>query len=140
MTFRSGAKIGAMRAGVLTVSDRGARGERVDTAGPAVARLMEAQGATVAARGVVPDEQDQIAAKLRAWVDEEGLDVILTTGGTGLALRDVTPEATLAVADRNAPGFGEAMRAAGRKSHAASRPLARGGGDARAYADHQPAR
>ena len=116
MTFRSGAKIGAMRAGVLTVSDRGARGERVDTAGPAVARLMEAQGATVAARGVVPDEQDQIAAKLRAWVDEEGLDVILTTGGTGLALRDVTPEATLAVADRNAPGFGEAMRAAGRKS------------------------
>ena len=105
-----------MKAGVLTVSDRGSRGERVDTAGPAVAALLEAKGIEVAARGLVPDERDQIAAKLRQWADEEQLDVVLTTGGTGLALRDVTPEATADVAERDVPGFAEAMRAAGRLS------------------------
>jgi molybdenum cofactor synthesis domain-containing protein len=109
-----------MKAGVLTVSDRGSRGERVDTAGPAVAALLEAKGIEVTARDIVPDERDQIAAKLRNWADEEQLDVVMTTGGTGLALRDVTPEATADVADRYVPGFAEAMRAAGR----ASTPLA----------------
>ena len=104
-----------MRVGVLTISDRGSRGERVDTAGPAVVTLVEAQGLEVAARDLVPDERDQIAAKLRQWADEEQLDLVLTTGGTGLALRDVTPEATADVADRYVPGFAEAMRAAGRR-------------------------
>jgi molybdenum cofactor synthesis domain-containing protein len=107
-----------MRVGVLTVSDRGSRGEREDTAGTAVAAMLNAKGMTVAVRDIVPDERDQIAAKLRHWADEEKLDVVLTTGGTGLALRDVTPEATAEVADRHVPGFAEAMRAAGRRSTA----------------------
>ena len=75
---------------------------------------MEATGATVIATLTLPDERDQIAEALRGWADRDQLDIVLTTGGTGLALRDVTPEATLDVADRVAPGFAEAMRAAGR--------------------------
>ncbi len=100
------------RVGVLTVSDKGARGERVDLSGPVVAETIEAlPGAEVVARDVVPDEQPMIEAVLRRWA-EEGLDLILTTGGTGMSPRDVTPEATRAVIDREAPGFAEAMRAA----------------------------
>ncbi len=106
----------SFRVGVLTVSDRGARGERVDTAGPAVATLIAATGAQVSETAIVADEHDLIATKLRAWADGSQLDLILTTGGTGLALRDVTPEATAAVAERTVPGLAEAMRAAGRKS------------------------
>ena len=90
-----------IRAGVLTVSDKGARGERVDTAGPAVAALVATIGAAVSETAVVADEREAIGAKLRAWTDEARLDLILTTGGTGLALRDVTPEATADV--RNGP-------------------------------------
>ena len=104
-----------IRAGVLTVSDKGARGERVDTAGPAVAALVATIGAAVSETAVVADEREAIGAKLRAWTDEARLDLILTTGGTGLALRDVTPEATADVAERTVPGIAEAMRAAGRK-------------------------
>ncbi len=103
-----------MRAGILTVSDRSARGEREDLGGPAVAQaLIEGLPAVVVAeRAVVPDDRALIAAVLRRWADELRLDLILTTGGTGFAPRDVTPEATLDVVERLAPGLAEAMRAA----------------------------
>ena len=105
----------AIRVGILTVSDAGSRGERVDTSGAAVRELMEGTGATVARYAVVPDERNRIASTLREWCDG-GVDLLLTTGGTGLAARDVTPEATLDVAERLAPGIAEAMRAAGMRS------------------------
>jgi len=99
--------------GVLTVSDRSARGERDDLSGPAVAEAVVARlpGAEVMARGVAPDERAEIAARLMHWADTLRLDLILTTGGTGFAPRDVTPEATRDVIDREAPGLAEAMRA-----------------------------
>ena len=106
----------SIRAGVLTVSDKGSRGERVDTAGPAVAALIEGRGANVANREIVPDERPQIAALLRRWADQDRLDLILTTGGTGLGPRDSTPEATLDVVERLVPGLAELMRQAGRRS------------------------
>lgn len=105
-----------MRVGVLTVSDRGSIGQRVDTAGPAVAALIEAKGGQVEQRAVVADEREEIAACLREWVDVGKLDLIVTTGGTGFAIRDVTPEATLDVAERLAPGLAELMRDVGRQS------------------------
>ena len=105
-----------MRVGILTISDKGSRGERVDTAGPALAALIEARGGTVELREIVADERPQIADKLRAWGDMGAVDLILTTGGTGLAPRDVTPEATLDVADRLVPGLAELMRETGRRS------------------------
>jgi molybdenum cofactor synthesis domain-containing protein len=105
-----------MRVGILTVSDLGSRGQREDTAGPAIASIMEAHGGSVAARAMLPDERDQIAAQLKRWSDEDRLDVVFTTGGTGLAPRDVTPDATLDVIERVAPGFAEVMRAVGRQS------------------------
>jgi molybdenum cofactor synthesis domain-containing protein len=105
----------ATTAGVLTISDKGSTGERVDTAGPAVADLLKANGIDVTETTIVADERDQIAALLRRWADDFGLDLILTTGGTGLAPRDVTPEATLDVAERMVPGFAELMRAESRK-------------------------
>jgi len=105
-----------IRVGVLTVSDKGSIGERVDTAGPAVAELIETIDAKVEQRAVVADEREQISALLRTWADDLKLGLILTTGGTGLAIRDVTPEATLDVADRQAPGIAEAMRLVGRQS------------------------
>jgi len=104
------------RAAVLTVSDKGARGERVDTAGPAVAGLLRDAGAEIAAAAVLPDDRGRIAAQLRRWADEDGVDLIVTTGGTGLSPRDVTPEATLDVADREVPGLAELMRQEGRRS------------------------
>jgi molybdenum cofactor synthesis domain-containing protein len=102
-----------LRAAILTVSDAGSRGEREDTSGAAIRELLVGIGGEVVRYAVVPDEQGQIAAKLREWCDAGGIDVILTTGGTGLAARDVTPEATLDVAERQAPGIAEAMRAEG---------------------------
>ena len=101
------------RVGILTVSDRGHAGERADTAGPELGRLLDSQCFTVSVYEIVPDEPEAIAAILTAWSDDEGLDLILTTGGTGLSPRDTTPEATLAVAQRLVPGIPEAMRAAG---------------------------
>ncbi len=103
-----------IQVGVLTVSDRSARGERADLSGPAVAAAAEAQiaDAQVVQRALVPDDRAAIAATLSAWADAAGLDLILTTGGTGFAPRDVTPEATRAVIEREAPGLAEAMRAA----------------------------
>lgn len=99
------------RAAVLTVSDLGSRGERVDTAGPAVASLLAGAGFEVAEQALLPDEPEQIAALLRRWADDGEIALTVTTGGTGLALRDRTPEATLAVIDYRVPGMEEAMRA-----------------------------
>ena len=99
------------RAAVLTVSDLGSRGERVDTAGPAVASLLVGAGFEVVEQALLPDEPEQIAALLRHWADQADVALVVTTGGTGLAPRDRTPEATLAVIDYRVPGMEEAMRA-----------------------------
>lgn len=101
-----------MRIGILTISDKGARGERKDRSGPAIQRIMEAAGAEVVRTGIVPDEKALISAVLVKWSDG-GLDLILTTGGTGFSPRDVTPEATRAVIERETPGLPETMRRAG---------------------------
>ena len=101
------------RVGILTVSDRGHRGEYRDLSGPAIRELVTGRlGAVVELETIVPDERPVIAETLRAWVDEEALDLVLTTGGTGFAPRDVTPEATRDVIERESPGLVEAMRAA----------------------------
>jgi molybdenum cofactor synthesis domain-containing protein len=101
------------RVGILTVSDKGHAGEREDTAGPELGRLLDAHLFQVAATGMVPDEQEAIVQQLVDWSDGARLDLILTTGGTGLTPRDLTPEATLAVAERLVPGIPETMRAFG---------------------------
>ncbi len=98
-------------AGVLTVSDKGARGERHDESGRMVRECLSPLRIRWARYDIVPDERETILARLKEWADEVGLDLIITTGGTGLSPRDVTPEATLAILDRVAPGFAEAMRA-----------------------------
>lgn len=99
--------------GIITVSDRASSGEYDDRSGPIVKQLMAVQpGWQVVEETVVPDEQDQIAALLIQWADERHLPLILTTGGTGFSPRDVTPEATRAVIEREAPGLAEAMRSA----------------------------
>jgi molybdopterin adenylyltransferase len=105
-----------IRVAILTVSDKGASGQRVDTAGPAVASLLDSIGAKIIDTAVLPDIRETVAAQLRRWADQTQVDLILTTGGTGLAPRDVTPEATLDVADRLVPGIAESMRESGRKS------------------------
>ena len=99
-----------MRIGILTVSDLGAMGQRADTSGDAIFEWAGRHGYEVAVRSVVPDETDRIAGKLVRWADSGEVDVILTTGGTGLTQRDVTPEATRAVVERLAPGIAEALR------------------------------
>jgi len=96
--------------GVLTVSDKGSRGEREDESGKAIKELLAAFDARLVKYDIVPDERELISGRLVEWADKEGIDLIVTTGGTGLGPRDVTPEATLAVLDRVAPGFAEAMR------------------------------
>lgn len=100
-----------IRAGVLTVSDKGARGLREDESGRVVVQLLEGKGYTVEKQGIIPDEIDQIARTLRSWVDDEHLALIVTSGGTGLTPRDVTPQATMSVIDYEVPGMAEAMRA-----------------------------
>jgi molybdenum cofactor synthesis domain-containing protein len=100
-----------INAAVLTVSDKGSRGEREDASGAALEEALRALGANAVERAIVPDEQDQIAAALLRWADETAVNLVLTTGGTGMTSRDVTPEATLRVLERQAPGFAEAMRA-----------------------------
>lgn len=105
----------APRFAVLTVSDACAQGSREDTSGDAVVSWVESLGGAVTARDVVPDETDRIAQVLLRWSDNGETDVVVTTGGTGLAPRDVTPEATRAVIEREVPGVAEAIRAAGRK-------------------------
>jgi molybdopterin adenylyltransferase len=104
-----------IRFAILTLSDRSARGEREDASGPALARLIEAEGWSVTKQDLLPDDESAIRKRLRTWADGGEMDVILTTGGTGFAPRDVTPEATRAVIDRETPGLAEAMRAASLK-------------------------
>lgn len=96
-------------AAVITVSDLGSRGQRVDTSGPAVRSMLEQAGYTVVRTAIVPDEQNEISDILRACADETHADLIVTTGGTGLSLRDVTPEATLAVIEREIRAIPVAM-------------------------------
>ena len=104
------------RVGVLTISDRSARGERPDASGPAIAQFVrDVLHWEMAQASIVPDEAAAICATLVEWCDAARLDLILTTGGTGFAPRDVTPEATRAILDREAPGLAEAMRAASLK-------------------------
>jgi molybdenum cofactor synthesis domain-containing protein len=101
-----------VRIAVLTVSDLGAAGRRSDSSGDAIVTWAAELGFEVTFREIVPDEADQIAGALARWADDGAADVIVTTGGTGLGPRDVTPEATRAVLDREAPGIAEAIRAA----------------------------
>lgn len=100
----------AFRAAVVTVSDKGAAGEREDRSGAVVREMLEEAGLEVARREIVPDDVERLEALLREICDE-GADLVVTTGGTGVSPRDVTPEATLAVIDKEVPGLAEAMRA-----------------------------
>lgn len=102
--------------GILTVSDRSASGEREDVSGPAIERVIKENGWRVKVSEIVPDVQEAIEERLVAWCDAKNIDVILTTGGTGFAVRDVTPEATLTVVNRLTPGLSEVMRAESIKS------------------------
>lgn len=105
-----------MRVAVLTISDACSRGERVDTSGDAIASWVAARGATLAARKLVPDENLEIVRALTGWCDNDEADLVITTGGTGLAPRDVTPEATRLVIEREAPGIAEELRRHGMAS------------------------
>ncbi len=96
---------------ILTISDKGARGQRADLSSEAIRNNLAALPSRQVKYEIVPDEKAIISGKLAEWADEGSADVILTTGGTGLSDRDVTPEATLAIIDREVPGFAEAMRA-----------------------------
>ena len=100
-----------MRAAVLVASDSGAAGERADRSGKLIEELIIAQGWDVSEKAVTPDDRDVIAAQIRAWADSGEVALIVTTGGTGVGPRDVTPEATLDVVDRLVPGMAEQMRA-----------------------------
>lgn len=99
-----------MRVAILTVSDAGSRGERADASGDAIAAWAGARGDAVVSRALVPDETSRIVPQLLAWCDGDVADLVLTTGGTGLSPRDVTPEATRAVLEREAPGIAERLR------------------------------
>jgi molybdopterin adenylyltransferase len=100
-----------INAGILTISDKGSKGEREDISGAVMREGVGRMPGKVVKYEIVPDEKGLIAAKLKEWADSGEVDLILTTGGTGLSKRDVTPEATLAVIDREIPGLAEAMRA-----------------------------
>ncbi len=102
-----------MRVAILTISDRSARGERPDRSAPALADVITRQGWDVVRTEVIPDEWLTIHDTLVRWTDSQEIDVLLTTGGTGFSPRDVTPEATKAVLEKEAPGLAEAMRASG---------------------------
>lgn len=99
-----------MKAAILTLSDKGARGERSDQSGPALLDWLAGHGVAVETTAMIPDDREQIAATLIRWADDLAVDLILTTGGTGVSPRDLTPEATLSVVERTLPGFGEVMR------------------------------
>ena len=96
--------------GILTISDKGSQGERQDRSGQEIRDRLSAIGSTVSKYEIVPDEREVIAQTIAGWADEGKVDIIFTTGGTGLGERDVTPEATRLVIDKDVPGFGEAMR------------------------------
>lgn len=97
-------------AAVITVSDKGFRGERIDTSGPAIGGILREKGWNVVYTAIVPDEREQIKAELVKCADTLGVNLVLTTGGTGFSPRDITPEATLEVIERRTPGIPEAMR------------------------------
>ena len=99
-----------MRVAILTISDAGARGERLDTSGDAAAAWSTERGYAITARALVPDDSARIVSALTTWCDGDVADLVLTTGGTGLSERDVTPEATRAVLERDAPGIAERIR------------------------------
>jgi len=105
-----------LRFGVLTASDRSSRGERPDLSGPALTSVLLAQGWQVTRTIIVPDDRDAVRETLATWADSCEFDIILTTGGTGFAPRDVTPEATRQVIDRDSPGLAEAIRLDGMKT------------------------
>jgi molybdenum cofactor synthesis domain-containing protein len=105
-----------IHAAVLTISDSAYAGQRPDLSGPAVRERLEQLGWSVSAIEVLPDEADLISARLATLADGNQVEAIFTTGGTGVAARDVTPEATRAVIEREIPGIGELMRSHGRKS------------------------
>lgn len=100
---------GVYRIGVMTLSDKGAQGERIDESGPEVCKMLEQLG-HVHEKILLPDDLQAIAEMLKVWVDDKQLDLIVTTGGTGLTPRDVTPQATLQVIDYEIPGMAELMR------------------------------
>ncbi|MFQ5427353.1 MAG: molybdenum cofactor biosynthesis protein B [Thermodesulfobacteriota bacterium] len=100
-----------IRAAILTISDKGSRGERDDKSGGEIAAMIADLPVEIAARDIVPDEVPVISAKLIDYVDNMAMDLVITTGGTGVTPRDVTPEATRAVLERELPGMSEAMRA-----------------------------
>jgi len=99
-----------IQAAVVTISDKGYTGQREDVSGPLLADLVEEMGAEVVRRGIVPDEREEIVRLLVSMADELKVDLVLTTGGTGVTPRDVTPEATKAVIDRAVPGLAEVLR------------------------------
>jgi molybdenum cofactor synthesis domain-containing protein len=101
--------------GILTISDKGSRGEREDLSGQEIRQIISGLPVRVEAYEVIPDEEERIVQRLIDYVDRKNLDLILTTGGTGLSPRDVTPEATRQVLDKEIPGIAEAMRAEGMK-------------------------
>lgn len=99
-----------MRVAILTISDAGSRGERADSSGDAIAAWAQARSAQVVDRQLVPDESNRIVPVLLGWCDRDEADLVLTTGGTGLSPRDITPEATRVVIEREAPGIAERLR------------------------------
>ena len=107
---RKGFEEKSFKAAVITVSDKGARGERVDESGPAAKEMLEEAGYEVGETLIIPDEPEELKTELIRLADEVRADLVVTSGGTGFSMRDQTPEATLAVADRLAPGIAEAIR------------------------------
>lgn len=99
-----------LRVGVITASDKGSQGQREDASGAVLKELVKEIDGQVVLYTILPDDQEILAETMKKWVDDEALDLILTTGGTGFSLRDVTPEATIAIADRMVPGIAEVMR------------------------------
>ena len=112
---RRGAFLRPVRGAVLTVSDKGSRGERTDTSGPSLKERLAGIGCDTEERAIVPDSMDEIVARLQEWSDKKDYHLILCTGGTGFSSRDVTPEALESVAEKFVPGIGEAMRSASLK-------------------------
>ena len=107
---RNGSEEKSFKAAVITVSDKGARGDRVDESGPAAKEMLEEAGYEVVETLIIPDEPEELKTELIRLADEVRADLVVTSGGTGFSMRDQTPEATLAVADRLAPGIAEAIR------------------------------
>ena len=104
-----------IKAGVLTISDKGSEGKRKDESGETVVRMLEEQGFSVLKKKIVPDDREQITDMLVAWIEKDQLSLIITTGGTGLSPTDVTPQAMKEAIDYEVPGMAEAMRAASLK-------------------------